>query len=275
MGGSLYPATGTQSVSNAVAAIDYSNQNEGYVYGTYFGPESQKCKIRITHISSGGSFYFSAFSGKPAVFPLTYGDGEYNIEIMQQTSGNSYRCVLSQRLTVILRDKLLPNLYPNTYVNYTAASQCVKKARELTAGITSNDVASKILYSWIESNIKYDTEQAKRLVEQTDGAHWFVPDPDLVLTEGKSICFGYASLLAAMHRCIGIPCRISIGRVKNGGRHAWNEIYWENEGFLNSRLRIPAKQFKLVDITFDVSANDAQIASWVDDPQNYMTEYRG
>lgn len=268
----IYPSEGNIVKYNSSFMLDYTNKDEGYVIGTYLGNDGKKCKVRITH--SGDGFNFSAFLGKSMVYPLTYGDGKYKIEIFQQTEGTKYRIIMSLTITVVLRDKLLPNLYPNTYVNYTENSKCVAKAQDICIGLKTDVQKSKAIYDWICNNIKYDFKKAVILIDQPDASHWFVPDPDEVLQEGKCICFGYASLFAAMHRCLGIPCRIAIGNVDGGGRHAWNEVYWSTSGSINKHLDIPAKKFKTIDVTSDISRGSRAIADLINN-NKYVTEYRG
>ena len=266
----MYPQTGNTIKSNSRYTLDYSNKNEGYVIGTYTGDGALKCRVRISH--KNGGFSFAGFPDKPMVYPLTYGDGGYLIDVLQQTTGNSYVKVMSLSIVVRLRDKLLPNLYPNTYVNFTPDSLCVAIANGICEGKGTAQQQSKAIYAWILKNIKYDRQKAIRLSNDAEAGHWFVPDPDEVIIAGKCVCFGYASLLAAMHRSQGIPCRIAIGKM--GGQHAWNELYWNTAGMLNRHLLIPAKKFTPVDATLDISIGTRKTAKLIKD-NNYITEYRG
>jgi len=266
----LYPSRGDIVKRNELFTLDYTHKNEGYVIGTYTGDIFKKCRVRITH--KDGGFNFAALRDDRAVFPLTYGDGRYKIEALQQIEGSKYKSILSLTIDIKLRDKLLPNLYPNTYVNYTKGSLCVTVANELCAGMVTTEQKSKAIYNWIMRNIKYDQQKAIKLSNDAESGHWFIPNPDEVIKTGKCICFGYASLLAAMHRSQGIPCRIAIGNM--GTRHAWNELYWDTGGALNKYIYIPAKKFTTVDITLTLSIGDKKVAELIAG-NNYTTEYRG
>jgi transglutaminase-like putative cysteine protease len=258
------------------AELDYTYANDGYVHVMYVGNAEKKCKVRITHMDSNQGFHFSVFPNKTTTYPLTYGDGDYRIEVFKQVDTTRYSLMLSKEIHVLMANPLSPNLYPNTYCSYTSESMCVIKAAELCNGLTTDVEKSNAMYHWIENNITYDFEEAKLLTSAD--SHWYVPNPDEVLMYGKAICFGNASLLSAMHRSQGIPCRVAIGNVKAGPgytRHAWNELYWTSEGKLNSCFTIPARKWTLVDVTFDIKMKDKQIADWISNPNNYVTEYRG
>lgn len=54
--------------------------------------------------------------------------------VYENTSGNKYALAFSTPVTVMLTNDFAPFLRPNQYVNYSADSQAVKKAAELTKG---------------------------------------------------------------------------------------------------------------------------------------------
>ena len=53
-------------------------------------------------------------------FPLTSGDGTYQVGVYENVSDDRYTTLLSETFSVTLTDPLKPYLYPNQYVNFTA-----------------------------------------------------------------------------------------------------------------------------------------------------------
>ena len=150
------------------------------------------------------------------------GDGSYDVQVMQNTSGSSYVAVNSVSLDVALASEFEPFLRPNVYCDYDADSACVAKADELSAGAQNQGDVLRSIYTWIAQNIAYDTAKAERLADSTG----YVPDPDATLAEGSGICFDYVSLGAAMLRSQGIPTKIITGYVSPDNiYHAWNLVY--------------------------------------------------
>ena len=64
-----------------------------------------------------------------------------------------------------------------------------------------------------------------------------------------------ASLMAAMCRVQGIPCRVVVGAT-DIEYHAWCEIYLKGKGWINPKVYFKAKKWSLVDPTFADSGND-------------------
>ena len=218
----LYPsAPGIAVKANSIASLDYSNVVEGYVCASYTGDPSKKCKIAIS--CGGKSQNFTVVAGGAVlVFPLCYGDGYYQIQIMQQVEGTQYKVIIKQMMDIKLRTPFVPFLYPSVYAYFVPASKCVAKAAELCSGKAIVADKFKAIEGWIVKNIKYDHPLAARVQTET----WWLPDPDEVLSEAKSICFGYASLLTAMCRSRDIPAKVAVGTATGlVGKHAWNEVF--------------------------------------------------
>ena len=189
--------------------------------------------------------------------------------MFRQLEGTDYSPIARTRIDVKLRNEFVPYLYPNTYCEYDAASECVRIAKDICVPAKTDIERYDKIYWWIVDNVEYDTELAKRV--QTDT--FWLPDPNDVIATGKSICWGYASLLAAMCRSQGIPCRICVGRV-TGALHAWNEIWLEHGGTVHGIVYKPGA-FVRTDITF-MDASGGSLAEWVMDDVNFPeVEYYG
>lgn len=107
------------------------------------------------------------------------------------------------------------------------------KAIQLTKNSKNDREKAKILYTWIGSNIKYDDDKAKKVLngkEQSD-----MPESGAVPAfENKSgICFDKACLYVSMSRAIGLKVRLIGGQIlEDNGQytgHAWNQVYIKEE----------------------------------------------
>ena len=184
--------------------------------------------------------------GTPNLFPINMGNGSYRFRIMQNTEGKNYVELDSTSAEVVLESEFAPFLIPNQYCNYTAQSKCVAKARDLTSSATNEGEVVAAICTYVADNTKYDEAKAKELSK----ASGYIPDPDETLATGKGICFDYASLSAAMLRCMGLPAKVMTGYVgKEELYHAWIMVYadgtWETVAF-----SVKPKQWSRCDVTF-------------------------
>lgn len=249
------------------ARIDYSNASEGYIIASVAGESDRKYKINIKS-GSGAQNFSVPYDGTPKVYPLCFGDGTYTVQAFKQVELIQYRALLGVALNVELSSQFVPFLYPNTYCEYDADSVCVKKAAELTAGVERDIDKVKALYRWICDNTEYDHELAKRVKDE----NWWLPDPDEVIATGKTICFGYSSLMAAMSRSLSIPCRICVGYA-GASFHAWNEIYTRNGGDIDG-VKFSEHCWNRLCVTF-MDTSDGKAADYVMTAKNWRITYYG
>lgn len=146
------------------------------------------------------------------------------IEVYKSLNGTDFFRSTSLSFYAAITNPLRPWLYPNIHADYGPQSRCVALATELCRGKEGDELAA--LLGWIAENIAYDDE----LAEELRKADWWAARPDEVLAAGKTVCFGSASLFAAMCRSQAIPCKIVVGRAAHAaGLHAWNEIFLAEE----------------------------------------------
>lgn len=106
-----------------------------------------KPKLQLTG-TDGITYTYSLYKDY-STFPLTSGDGTYQVGVYENVSDDRYTTLLSETFSVTLTDPLKPYLYPNQYVNFTADSLPVAKAEELADGASSDlDIISSV-YNYI------------------------------------------------------------------------------------------------------------------------------
>lgn len=179
-------ADGLKTFTADTAAIDISHTQEGYIMAKYTGFNAKPI-LQLTG-TDGITYTYSLYKDY-STFPLTSGDGTYQVGVYENVSDDRYTTLLSETFSVTLTDPLKPYLYPNQYVNFTADFLPVAKAEELADGASSDlDIISSV-YKYIITHFTYDYSKASSV---TSG---YLPDIDEVFTSEKGICFDYAAVM--------------------------------------------------------------------------------
>lgn len=253
----------TSVTENDVAIIDSSHASDGYICADYYG-SSPKVKLRITGADEI-TYTYTLHGGGYEVFPLTAGDGDYDITIYENISGSNYSTCLYTRLTVEIADAFSPYLYPNQYVNFNADSAVVEKGMELAEGAdTDLDVITSV-YDYITDNIAYDYEKA------SDPPTGYTSNVDETLASGKGICLDYAAVMASMLRSQRIPTRLEVGYAGDA-YHAWISIYTEETGWLNGIVEFDGDTWTLVDPTFGANTDNETLKKFIGEGTNYTVQ---
>ena len=254
-------ADGTKTFTTDTAVIDISHTQEGYIMAKYTGSNA-KPKLQLTG-TDGVTYTYSLYKDY-STFPLTSGDGTYQVGVYENVSDDRYTTLLSKTFSVTLTDPLKPYLYPNQYVNFTADSLPVAKAEELADGASSDlDIISSV-YNYIITHFTYDYSKASSV---TSG---YLPDIDEVFTSEKGICFDYAAVMACMLRSQGIPTRLEVGYMKEQ-YHAWVSTYIPEKGWINGVIRFDGKDWEMMDPTFASTSHSPK--KFVTENDNYTTKY--
>lgn len=262
-------APGTSTQKNSSALIDYSNAADGYIMVKWTGSGSPKLKVRIKGPSCPDYYdYDLRTDGEYEVFPLSDGNGKYNVVVYKNISGDQYSSVLSAKVEAKLTDEFAPFLRPNQYVNFSEDSNAVAKAAELCEGVTENLRKVEKVYDFVVGNLTYDTAKAK------NPPKGYVPDIDEVLETKKGICFDYASLMAAMLRSQGVPVKLVFGHTSGGQYHAWINVWSEDGGWVDSMIYFDGRVWKLMDPTYASSGKQsASIMKFIGDAKNYKEKF--
>lgn len=215
-------ASGEVVISQYGVTIDASHTDQGYVM-IKSEPNPRRLKVRI------GTPVYTYNYDLPSdnayqVYPFQQGDGKYSVRVMENVEGDLYSQLLTTELTVRLTDPNNPFLYPNQFVSFHAGSEAVARAYLLVGDLKDEGKIVKRLYNFVADNTAYDYDKAATVPKG------YLPDVDETLNSGKGICFDYSSLLAAMLRAKGIPCKVVVGVVSPENiLHAWNNVYIDGE----------------------------------------------
>lgn len=260
----LPSASGSVVYGNDIVSIDASNISEGYVMIKHQGGVD-KVKLQIT-TPDGTTYSYTLAIGSFEAFPLSGGDGNYHIDILEHAYDNMYAVAFSQDINVTLNDEFRPYLYPNQYVWFTQDYKAVSYAASLSEK-SSNDLDYvEQVYSYVIENISYDEELAQNV--QAD----YLPDIDRTMDTKKGICFDYASLMSAMLRSQGVPTKLVVG-YSGDAYHAWISVYLTEIGWVDNIIEFDGREWSLIDPTLAANNSSKSVAKYVGDGSNYTVKY--
>ena len=231
------------TITAGSTAIDTSGTSQGWVCAA----ATSTVRLKFQVITDAATYnYDLPNDGTPMIYPLNMGNGDYTFRIMQNTEGSSYVPIAMAKAHVTLSTEFAPFLMPGMFCAYTDASNCVAKARELTADCTNEAEVVAAICTWVARNVSYDTPKAKRLATATG----YVPEPDETLATGKGICFDYASLSCAMLRSLGLPTKLMTGYVgEDAVYHAWIMVYIDGT-WQTAKFSVSPNEWSRCDVTF-------------------------
>lgn len=257
-------ASGTEAYGNDSVSIDASNTTEGYFMVRYQG-DSDKSRIQVT-TPDGTLYSYCLVPGDYETFPLSGGNGTYQIDVYEHAYDNKYALSFSQTISVTLNDEFKPFLYPNQYVWFTQDSEAVKYGMELSAQSADDLDYVEQVYNYVIENITYDTDFAEDI--PTD----YIPDIDETMKTRKGICFDYASLMSALLRSQGIPTKLVVG-YSGTAYHAWISVYLDESGWVDNIIEFDGKDWSLMDPTLAANNDEDSVKKYVGDGSNYIVKY--
>lgn len=261
----LPAASGTLVKTSDKAEIDYSNTADGYVMVRYKASTTKRLKAQVKGPAT--TYTYNLTAGKWETFPLSDGNGGYQVVVYENVSGTKYATVLSLSCTVTLKDEFAPFLRPNQYVDYSNAVNTVAKAKELTAGMTDPLAKVQAVYNYVVKNITYDKKKAATVQSG------YLPVLDTVLATKTGICFDYAALMTGMLRSQGVPCKLVVGYAGTA-YHAWISVWSEENGWIDGVIYFDGVNWQRMDPTFASSGKQsASIMQYIGDGKNYTTKY--
>ena len=258
-------ASGTAEKRNEKAVIDYSNNKDGYVMVQYTASTSKRLKVQVKGPTT--TYTYNLTAGAWTTFPLSDGNGNYQVVVYENIEGTKYASVLSVSCTVTLTDEFAPFLRPNQYVDYSVAPNTVAKAAELTAGLTDPLKKVEAVYNFVVTNLTYDKQLAATVQSG------YLPVLDTVLAKKTGICFDYAALMTGMLRSQGVPCKLVVGYA-GSAYHAWISVWSQSTGWIDGAIYFDGTSWQRMDPTFASSGNQSQsIMAYIGDGKNYTSKY--
>ena len=263
----LPEASGTQVRKNDQAEIDYSHPEDGYVMVRYPAQSDKRIKVQVKGPSTTYTYNLTPGSEGWTTFPLSDGNGWYQVVVYRNISGTKYSQQLSAGFQVALADEFAPYLRPNQYVDYSGAEKTVAKAAELVKGKKTALEQVDAIYQFVVKNLSYDYIKAQNVKSG------YLPVLDTVLEKKKGICFDYAALMTGMLRSQGIPCKLVVGYA-GSAYHAWISVWTEETGWLESTIYFDGQSWQRMDPTFaSTGGQSAAIMKYIGDGKNYSVKY--
>ena len=258
-------ASGILTATNDYATIDYSHTDEGYIMVLYTAFTEQRLKSQVSGPTT--TYTYNLLPGEWTVFPLSDGNGDYQIRVFENLIDTRYVQVLFTEIAVTLTDEFAPFIRPNQYVNYENASATIDAASELCQG--ANDVLHKVnlIYDYVVTHISYDYDKAANVQSG------YLPVLDEVLNSGKGICFDYAALMTGMLRSQGIPCKLVVGYAGDV-YHAWINVWSPDTGWVDGAVYFNGSSWQRMDPTYaSTSDKDDTAMEFIGNGANYTTKY--
>lgn len=259
-------APGKEVLDHGEAVVDISNVDQGYVALRYTG-SAKKISVEVIGKNNKVYKYFVNQTKEPTYFPLTSGNGTYQISVYENIQGDEYSVLMMDSFDVKLKNKFLPFLYPNQYVEFTSKTKAVEEAKKLAKGAKDDLSIVKSVYKYVIKNVKYDDEKAENVQSG------YLPSVDETLKTKKGICFDYAALMTAMLRSQGIPTKLEIGYSGNI-YHAWISTWLNEKGWVDNIIQFDGKSWELMDPTLAANSdNKEDVKEYIGNGEHYALQY--
>lgn len=257
-------ADGIKVYENDFVEIDASHTEEGYFIAFYKG-DSNIVKLQLIG-PDYMTYTYDLDTSDYKVFPLSAGDGTYQLGVYENVEGDQYATVFSQELSVTITNTMGAFLYPNQYVNFNASSQVVSEAAQLVSEAHDDLEAIDYIYDYVVANITYDYDKAANVQSG------YIPNVDEILSAKTGICLDYAAVMASMLRSQQIPTRLEVGYAGDA-YHAWISTYVQNHGWINGLIQFDGKNWSIMDPTFAANAGEDSVETFIGEGDNYVTKY--
>ena len=204
-----FPETGDQRKTEGDLTIDYSHMDQGYVM-----VRAQKCNTKMKLTVEHGSDWLQYSMNneeKYETIPLQYGSGEYTFTLWlaDKADSNRYGKIGTITLKCSIPDENSCFLYPNQYVNYSADSPVIEKARELCRDLNNPADIAKAICSYIQDVFCYDFVKSVTADEEQ------LPDIETAWKEKAGIEQDLSAVTCAMLRSQGVPAKLVIGTAED------------------------------------------------------------
>lgn len=201
-------------------SIDTNKSKEGIVKVSYNGI-NKKTKVMV---EKGATKYYYDLKKEEDYFPLQFGQGDYTVAVLENTSDNKYKVLGKKTFKADIKDENTVYLKSAQPVIWNENMKAIKFSKTLSEDKKTSLEVVQAIYEYIVNNIKYDYQNMNKLKSD------YIPDIDKIIKSGKGICYDYSVLLAAMLRSCNIPTKLVKGYKDDIKEyHAWNEVYIDGD----------------------------------------------
>jgi hypothetical protein len=217
----------------ANTSLDKGSVEKGIIQVKIVNASSKKMKVLVE--KDGTKYSYTLRAKSVETFPLQMGSGAYVVSTLENVSGNQYKMLNKETITMNNTDENIIYLNSIQLVDWAITMKAIEKAAELTQGLSTEDEKFDAIYKYMTENFAYDFDKISTLTAD------YIPDVDVIFAAKKGICYDYSSVMGAMLRSVGISAKLCMGYTDYVNvYHAWNEVY------LNSQ-----KKWCVVDTTVD------------------------
>ncbi len=203
-------------VNGESSTIDKSKLGNGVICINYSPDSGAKTKVVI----SKEDVKYTYNLNNHGVYPLTLGDGDYEIAVWENIAGNSYQLVEDDTITLDLKDNNKVFLQSIQLINWNNGMEAMKKAASLTKNLKTDNEKAIAIYNYIIKNYKYDYTKISKVSDD------YITDIPTVYKKSKGICYDFAVIYSAMLRSVGVPAKLVTGYKSDiKTYHAWNQVY--------------------------------------------------
>ena len=211
-------------------SIDINKAKEGIVKVSY-GGINKKTKVMV---EKGLEKYYYDLNKEEDCFPLQFGQGNYTVAVLENTSGNNYKVLSKKTFNADIKDENEVYLKSAQPVIWNENMKAIKFAKTVSQDKKTTTEIVQALYDYIVDNVKYDYVKIKNISSD------YIPNIETIFKEGKGMCYDYSALFGAMLRSCGIPAKLVKGYKDDiKDYHAWNEVYMDGD-------------WVVIDTTYDV-----------------------
>ncbi|WP_162265427.1 transglutaminase-like domain-containing protein [Abyssisolibacter fermentans] len=211
--------------------FDLSEVNKGLLKVNFENTENKKIKIMVQKDNKKSFYDLKA----PSQYPLNFGNGEYVVAILENTTENKYKSVSAKKINVNIANPTQVYLNQSQMLNWNENTEAIKKAKNLTKELTTNKEKAIAIHDYIVKNFKYDNDKINSIENS------YTPNSETTFKSKSGICSDFASLYAVMLRSVNVPTKYVKGNKNDiDTYHAWNQVYLED-----------SNKWVTVDITYD------------------------
>ncbi|MFD2874941.1 hypothetical protein ACFTAO_01530 [Paenibacillus rhizoplanae] len=119
--------TGTAQAANADSSwLNVGQLGQGVIGVSYDVPKDKKMKLMIT--KDNNSYTYNLYTSKPTeTFPLQQGNGSYKVSVLENTTGNKYKVLSSETVSLSMSNVNAVYLSSVQNVKWSSSDKSVQK----------------------------------------------------------------------------------------------------------------------------------------------------